>query len=442
MDSSAGPVQQRYTAGGCALDVTLQSSALSQWYPRPIAQALNFKLWLDTPPIASENGGDGQTLTLVAEGDRETLQAIAHHIAQQTRNTLSLASVSHSPTRLLPPPAPCPPSFRLQSPLSYLQLCDLTAVFNQYEQAICPLPVPLSPSVASSRPRGRLIAFPAHRRLWASSAAAALLAVGLTTALLTRTEQDAAVISDSSPADSDLANAKPSSQQSDAQSSEDLPTLESAPTEPESAAENPLRTTPPPSADRRPAPTIDSPKPSPKRPASPAITAEETLPPPPLAAAGAPPPEATPGESQGESLSETQPATPNTVNGSADVRPLPTPSTARQSAATPDAEQSQTSPSADTDLQAENSDIIAQVQNYFQAQWQTIDQKAQFPLSYQLQISRSGEVTSFMGLSDAAQEYRDRLLPADPLTFSHSADEALTLRLTLTADGLVQVTEP
>lgn len=438
MDSSAGPVQQRYTASGCALDITLQPLALSQWYPKPIAQALTFKLWLGT----SGEEGEAQTPVLVAEGDRETLQAIADYIAQQTRAALTLAAPSHSPTSL--PLVPCPPSFRLQSPLSYLQLCDLTAVLNQYEQAIYLLPVPLSPSVtptvASSRPRGRLIAFPAHRRLWASSAAAALLAVGLTTALLTKTGQNSAVVSDSSPVDSDLSNAESSPQQNAAQRSEDAPPLESAPVAPKPTAEKSPGATPTPSA-RRPAPILDSSEPSSQRPTSPNVTADEAISPDP------PPPEAATGDTQGEALSATQSATPNTANGSADIRPLalPTPSAtgqsaARQSAArAPDAERYQTGPSADADLQGENSDIIAQVQRYFQNQWQTSDQTVQLPLSYQLQISRSGEVTSFTGLSDAAQEYRDRLLPADPPTFSRSADQALTLRLTLTADGLVQV---
>lgn len=440
MDSQAArPVQQRYTAGGCALDITLQPSALSQWYPRPVAQALTFKLWFVASGEEGEEGAE-QTPRLVAEGDREMLQAIAHYIAQQTRAALALAHPSHRPTLS----APCPPSLQVQSPLSYLQLCDLTAVFNQYEQAVYLLPVPLSPSAATGRPRGRLIAFPAHRRVWASSAAAALLAVGLTTALLTK-EQETAVISDSSPSDSALSNAEPSPRQRAASRSEDAPTLESAPVAPEPAAENPPSATPTPSADRRPAPTPGSPKPAPNRPA-PAVSPDPSAAPPP-AAADAPPEEAIgqTGQTQEEALSATQATTPNSANDSADERApaLPTPFAARQpTASAPEDARAQTSAAADAALQAEALDIIAQVQSYFQARWQASDQAVQLPLAYQLQLSSTGEVISFTGLNDAAREYRDRLLPADPPTFSRSADEALTLRLTLTADGLVQVTQP
>jgi hypothetical protein len=75
------------------------------------------------------------------------------------------------------------------------------------------------------------------------------------------------------------------------------------------------------------------------------------------------------------------------------------------------------------------------------------DQAIQAPLSYQLALSAAGEVISFTALSEAAEESRDRLLPADnPPTFSPIAPGAdvdgLTLTIVLTTDGQVQVFRP
>lgn len=397
--SAARPVQQRYTAGGCILEVTLQPSALSQWYPRPVAQVLAFKLWLDASPASEENRQ--LPPTLVAQGDRETFQAIAHYIAQQTRNALTVAHFSDAPTRTL---APCPPSFHVQPPLSYLQLCDLTAVFDQVEQATPLLPVSLTSSKAASKPSGRLIPFLANHKLWASSAAAALLAVGLTTALWPRSAEDAAVISDASPLDLAAPTAELEPPQNAAPSSEEAPTPESAPVSPESAAVDPLGAIPTAPPDIRPAPPAQT----------------------------SPPPTAAAGELQRETQEETDARLP----------PLPTQSTARQSAARASNENYQVSPSATADVQTDESNTIAQVQRYFQAQWQASAQDVQLPLAYELQLSKSGEVISFAGLSNTAQAYGDRLLSPTPLTFSNSADEPLTLRLMITVDGIVQVSEP
>lgn len=250
---AARPIQKRYTAGSCTLEVSFKPSALSQWHPKPIATDLAFKLWLQMVQQYAEQtnaqtgvaaaSSDGVVLptdvspTLVAEGDRTQLQAIAQHLQQQTRQTLAtpaLAAQSGLPGVLpqsLPQnstarPPQLPPGCLIEGPLTYLQLCDLTSVLGQYEQATQTLPValpaalpaPLSATQSTQLPatsattgeasrsiqtlitaknetpsknkasKDNLVPFPTGRRrpsrkLWASSAAAAIFAVGLTTTL-------------------------------------------------------------------------------------------------------------------------------------------------------------------------------------------------------------------------------------------------------------------
>ncbi|MEO0704940.1 MAG: hypothetical protein AAF050_04660 [Cyanobacteria bacterium J06649_5] len=223
--------QQRYSHGSCTLEVSFQPSALSQWHPRLVAQALTFKLWLEglAPPegdAVDAAGAEAETEVetasiLIAQGDRATLEAIAQNIQQQTRRAL-LATVSTiSPTAgasrdaaITAVPAPqFPPECTPQGPLSYLQLSDLMAVLGQYEQAAAVLPVNLGAENVSEAPRpiatgdaivddavtrvtasqapvtppnptrkNNLIPFPTTRRrpaVWISSAAVALVAVGL-----------------------------------------------------------------------------------------------------------------------------------------------------------------------------------------------------------------------------------------------------------------------
>ena len=423
--SAARPVQQRYTAGGCALDVTLQPSALTQWYPRTVAQTLTFKLWLAVSP--ETESPDPTSQMLVAEGDRDTLQAITRYVAQQTHNALMVA---HSDGLDPLPLAPCPSDLHVQLPLSYLQLCDLTAVFNQVEQATQLLPVPLGSNDAISSPRsslrsssrGRLIIFPA-RKLWASSAAAALLAIGLTTALWPRDSQrDAAIISDAAREPAPAAESAP--RQNAATQSEDAPAVEPGPAPSESVAVDPPNATPAPPADHplnvTPAPsaTVRPTPPAATLPEDLAITAEEAQPSEPPASATA---DVQP---QREAQLETQVArraTPEVLSESAQ------------------SEDDQTSPATAADAQTAETDILTQVQQYFQAQWQASPQAVQLPLVYELQLSRSGEVMRFTGIGEAAQSYSDRILPTAPPTFALNAEEALTLRVAITAEGIVQV---
>ena len=161
----ASPVQKRYTAGNCTLDVALQLSALSQWYPQPIVQDLRFKLWMQ--PVEQVQGV--ATLPrLIAEGDRATLQEISHYLSQKVQSSLTIAQINRNSSPALDPP----PTLQLTKPLSYLQLCDLTTVIHQCEQAGRMLPVSLGNNVSSrsisyqssSQSKGNVIPFATVRR--------------------------------------------------------------------------------------------------------------------------------------------------------------------------------------------------------------------------------------------------------------------------------------
>lgn len=211
------PIQQRYTAGQCVLDVTSQPLALSRWYPQPLVQDLRFQLWLQTAVSAEP--------TLLAEGDRPTLQAISRYISQQVKTTLVTthlsASAGGSGKSAVQSKAPLlqnneilqPEALQISQPLSYLQLCDLVSVLQQCEQSIRTLPVAMPMATArtpfsvatpektteSGSEQSNVIPFSEARRsnnrerrayqrrnrtrLWASSAAAALFAVGLASVL-------------------------------------------------------------------------------------------------------------------------------------------------------------------------------------------------------------------------------------------------------------------
>ena len=202
--SAASSIKQSYSAGDCKLDLTLQPSALSRWYPKPIVEQLAFKLWMTNNRDAAP--------ALVAEGDRAALQAITHHIEHRVQTTLATGSTDcdRQGTPELPNSA------RIPATLSYLQLCDLSAVLAQYQQNTKPLPVALNSAIATNPPvavakplrpsarrqKGKLIPFPVGRRTaWASSAAAVLFAVGITATLLNQTSTSKS----SSVANSDLA---------------------------------------------------------------------------------------------------------------------------------------------------------------------------------------------------------------------------------------------
>ncbi len=459
MTSLASPIHQRYTAGSCTLDVTLQLSALSQWQPQPVAHQLQFQLWL-RPADSDETAA-----TLVTEGDRQTLQSVTHYIQQQTRATLALASLNTGTARSVPP---LPPGCKIASPLSYLQLCDLTTVLNQCEQAVRPLPVSLSLALASepsssatesspernSGDSSNLISLAAVRRrpkLWASSAAAAVFAIGLTTTLWPVVNRDATTSAPEVASESDysaaaprpdrsLADKSPSNQSPEASAPRDLEapdaiTVEGNNTLPalpgRSAGRSAGRSENLPAGSRTPA---DS---RPKQPPGPL---------PNQPAQSADPESIEPLASGPANISEDAP--------SAARQAEPIAPSAASSAASADTAEEFSVADAPTPAATDEADTIAQIQAYFAARWQPDQSASQDPLAYQMRLSGSGEVVTFAALSEAAQAYRDRLLPPDgqPLTFSVSPDSAtsghsttqsagMTLRIVLTASGQVQISK-
>ncbi len=475
--------QQRYSAGSCRLEVTLRLSALSQWYAQPVTEDLAFQLWLQSPERTFER-------TLVAQGDRAALQAIADYIQQKVQSTLAIAQISRSSalSAIAADPLSQPSTLQLAQPLSYLQLCDLSTVLSQYQQATKTLPVSLSPAVASTQssptspsPPSQIISFPLSRRanpstrfsrskIWASSAAAAVFAVGLTATLWPNISSQV----DQPDADSTLIEPiKPNAVLKPEASTP--PTGQSLTPEPESGSakrpETRLDTRSGTAANSvDPAPTAPNSNPAPaalprnraaNRNASgdlaPAVTAPSSAP-----AAGA---RSAKAPTANNSLPDnSQPVNPSIARPPlVATEPESDPSSAPSSAPSSDnladatnAESSENAAASSTarlSARSSTADVIAQVQSYFHSQWQAIrsaDRLAlQAPLVYRLQISETGEVVSFTALDEQAQRWRDRLFFANnPPTFSAmtaASDQQnssnLVLRLTVTTEGQIQVSE-
>lgn len=501
---------QSYTAGSCRLDVTSQLSALSQWSSRPIVQALTFKLWLSQ--------------TLVAEGDDADLQRIAAYVQSKTQSLLTVAALGageRSPT-VSPPPE----ILKLPEPTSYLQICDLTTVLSQHEQAAQTLPVALpvvqatastaaTPTATQSTAdnvvsinaaRRRPVRIAAARRqknrmVWASSAAAALFAVGLTSALWSRdpalqsttVESVGGAVGDSSANTSEL-EPRPSQSADRPTNTTDANQLETteqpppeisigrtsdestnsdqsipgtvsrspaAPTTGQTPTPSALPTQPPTPAETSSAPVV-----IPERPAS--NSSPQTATPAPAvltpdadsgasepsqdiaASADSEVPEslqrrATQNET--ESLALPPAAGQTDESAAAEAPPEVTFRTPRSPAGL-----SRSRPNSSAETFNTSGDAIAgtidQVRAYFQTRWQSNEAG---PLTYQLQIAETGEVVSFAALNEASQNFRDRILPTDeppsfpqPSTTTADADETpqnLTLRIVLTRDGQVQISE-
>lgn len=500
---AASSLPKRYTAGGCVLGVEWQISALSQWYPKPVAQALRFKLWMNSDQDEAAAG-----LVLVAEGDRAALQEISYYTSLKVQGLLAIAHLNSTDrsTELQAPSQPL--SLRLTHPLSYLQLCDLSSVLNQCEQATAALPTTLSVQPTTQQ-ANNVIPFTTLRRAmrrqpvaWASSAAAALLAVGLTTALwrpgyqpsyqtssvpntdISGATPKAATGAEPSPA---ADSASPSALSSSASSSSNLPS--SAPSDKPRNSQlavkqpNTNKTTiAAPSqnaATSQTKPSGESPResqiePSPESAArlqakAPAISPEIAgVPPAPARTSDASP--EPPSSNQAQEPSAAQSTRPRASSSVLEAAPPPaaesaTPRTSRRSLSTaPNANTaagdatstpagaaaiSSTAERVTAD-QAEAT-TINQVQRYFQTKWQESGVALAEPLSYSVQLSKKGKVVSFAALSSTAEAYRDRLLPTNaPLVFSTGssstsssaqASAGLALRLDILPNGQVQVTK-
>ncbi len=500
--SAAPSIKQSYSAGNCRLDLILQPSALSQWHPQLIVEQVEFKLWMSE--------GQGAELALLAEGDRSTLQAIAHYIEHRTQAALTVNRTSSTVTPVLPQ---LPNATQLPHPLSYLQLCDLSTVFTQCGQAAKTLPVslpaalgtasetvrPIAARSQESNPKGKLIFFPTGRRVaWASSAAAALFAVGLTTTLWNNKTfvPETASISGADLAEPNIGTSENKRLRLGKPADEDLSAA--LPNGTGRSERNRTQTAQTPdSTTQRAAKPTDVPKQSHSSTNRFSRNNSSATSP---SAANSPAGSAASGSAaSGSAASPKNPAARESADASADTRiaTAPDPTSRQTPDNTPDRKTTSAEPDADalnqaalsvpTDeselpalaapnpqasarrgqgdrvnrssailsptvaeeaapslavLSRQESETITQVQNYFINQWRP-DKNLPASLSYQLQLSPLGEVISFSALTEGGDAYRDRLLPDNTLSFppanSAALANGLTLKITLTPQGQVQV---
>ncbi len=401
------PISQRYTAGSCTLSVEWTRSPLSQWSECPIVSQLTFELWLETKAalgedsLARDSSNDSSRRSIVATGDRTELQAITRYFQYQTRSLLALSQINLTTADKRPEQAQSrqpPQSLQITSPLGYLQICDISTVLSQFERRVNILPVELG--MPSAAPSNVVSLFPSKKaippkrsryrtqspqrrqsgntKIWASSAAAALFAVGLTTTFWSR----------------DLMPKEP-------------PIKRATPTDPNTSNTQPL----------------------PRSAAPEETTSEEAI-----------SEEAISEETTSESDSY-QAASPPPSN---DKNPSTESFAASQSSDIPEA--ASIEPALDLVVSPETQQVISQVQAYFVRQWQggTVG-----PLLYRLQLSTTGEVVGFVALNNAAEDYRDRILPLDnapafAVPYSDTENpqvpaSALNLRIILNQNGRIEV---
>lgn len=474
MATPADPlISQRYAAGTCTLEVEWQPSPLSQWSDRPIASRLSFELWLQTAADArkadfKEEDAEARPLKqVVAQGDRAELQAIAQYIQNQVRSTLALTHISSAS-----PQSRQQQSLQISDPLSHLQLCDIHTVLSQFEQAAGILPVELSasPGVRPSIPSNVISLETAtatgrtrssrpnnHRRpkVWVSSAAAAVFAVGLTTTLWSR---DSALRQVNVATDTAEPTAPAEVLEEGAQSIKVPPTEGEASSPPASTRGGTESGTEPAPAEAR------------RRPNQTAADSGSQSEPPLEDSASAPrspagnPPENFSARSPVPTPETNRRATNRQANPSEASSSEASPSAADQQAAAPIPELSEPAPTATSSesnsiVLPETQRVIDQVQRYFQQQWQSSGRDPQVrpvanPLAYRLQLSNAGDVISFTGLDETSEAYRDRLLPPNSLpnfaitppaenpqapASEQSPSSELDLRIILNQNGQVEV---
>ena len=497
---AASPIQKRYTAGGCTLDVVLHLSALSQWYPQPIVQDLQFKLWVQSPRQPGQlakRGRDVATLPrLIAEGDRTVWQEVSQYLSQKVHSELAIAHLSKS----APPPPEPSPFLNLTQPLSYLQLCDLTIVMRQCEQASRMLPVAtvsVPEAVSSSatqaarhisppRSTRSVIPFAAvrHRpKLWVSSAAAALLAVGLTTAVWQNSKNSPSLTTATAPAELDSsrpnvdlvpnADLAPDTAlprdaveppESTVESNTEpafIPPFSSdeqnntpAPAPPQVIATTPSveAVQPPAKVQREPAPlqgaaaaereAISEAVPEPPTVQLPAQT--EALATRPEAAAPSPQSGEMEAEEMEDDISDRE---LDSAFGRTSER-VPSRAAARQASPIPNLSSDMSDVPEEGAIRPSLSptdQMIVQAQPYFQRQWTAVDVALEEALIYTMRISELGDVTEFEAGGATAEEYRDRLQPEglviDMTQEDLGAIASVTFRIEITPNGQVQITQ-
>ena len=343
--------------------------------------------------------------------------------------------------------------------------------------------IPPQPAAAPKQ-KGKLIFFPTGRRAaWASSAAAALFAVGLTAALW---QNKTSVPETASIAEADLAepniaasenkrlrlgkstNPEPSatlpnnasqSERSQTQTAQKPDATTQRAEQPTDVPEQSNSSTNRSSRDRPPAasssatnpPAGSAPSAAPVSPKN--STNESANAPTDISIATAPAPASrrapnNPPERETVSAEpDAEAPNPAALSAPTDEAELPSlaapsPQASVRRGQSNEVNRASAPPSPTAATVRQESETITQVRNYFINQWRPNDNLSA-PLSYQLQLSPLGEVVSFSALTEGGGAYRDRLLPNSTLSFlpSNSAAlvDGLTLKITLTPSGQVQV---
>jgi len=414
------PLTRRYTPPTCTLEVTGETSALSQWTSRPVLKNVQFQLSLDDPRQPREQ-------PLQIRGDREQLQALSETVETYVQDLINASPTAlslglpleeapnlppeketgHVPQSLLRHSLPLTALGDEATPttvtLSATQLFDLATALEEYSAEATALPVP-----SSSKP----LAWLAETPIWARSAAIALMAVGVSLAILELANQD-------SP--SQLARQEAASPQNDRLPVPSPPPTDALPQIP------PLSTAPvapfpsPPVIPSPPAQPNIVPAPNPGAPSAPSGAAQEAFPEslaiqprPQASAAPAPqPPDVPPPAADAPFSIAAQ-------NGS---------EVTSRSAARPQTEQL-----ADTVPQ------VAEARSYFQERWQPPESLKQ-TLEYTLILNPDGSLQRAVPLGEAAATYLDRTpipLANEPFVAPLGGRGSALIRLVLHPDGEVQ----
>jgi hypothetical protein len=185
-------VVRRFTPPTCTLEIWAKNSPLSRWTNRQVLKDLRFQLSFDDPRMPAEK-------QLTINGDRRQLEQLSQAVTNYVQNFLQQSSKETDLLSLAKPKQTTQPLPSIAKPylqplglvahqlffgslsndnsvakikLSALQLFDLATALDEYNTEIAALP---ELNLGKKR---RILP------LWASNAAVALLAVGLTTAAI------------------------------------------------------------------------------------------------------------------------------------------------------------------------------------------------------------------------------------------------------------------
>jgi len=411
-------ITRRYTPPTCTLEVTGETSALSQWTSRPVLKNVQFQLSLEDPRQPREQ-------PLQIRGDRDQLEALSETVETYIQNLVNASPTALSlglplekaPNRTdreetgRPPQSLLTHSLSLAAvgdgaatvTLSATQLFDLATALEEYSAEAVALPVP-----SGTKP----LAWLAETPIWARSAAIALMAVGVSLAILELANQD-------SP--SQLARQEAASPPTDPLPVPSPPPTDALPQIP------PLSTAP------------VAPFPSP--PAIPSPLAQPNI-------ATAPNPEApsAPSGAAQEAAPESFAIQPRPQASAAPV--LQPPDVPPPAADTPFSIAAQngsevTSRSAarpQTEQLADTVPQVAEARSYFQERWQPPESLKQ-TLEYTLILNPDGSLQRAVPLGEAAATYLDRTpipLSNEPFVAPLGGQRSALIRLVLYPDGEVQ----